>query len=292
MDKSALFLSDDKKATIRAWFDTFQAKSPVPTESRSVETSFGQTHALVAGPQDAPPLVVLHGAIASSAHALPELGPLLQTRRIYALDVIGQSVMSEDRRLELSDDSYGQWLVEATSALGLESFDLYGVSWGGFVGHKAARFAPERVTRLVLLVPAGFVAGNVWAGMRDAAWPMLRFRLFPSSKNLASVVKGQFTTIDADWTAYFGDALRCYRFAMRMPPLAKDGDFSSVKCPVLVFGAENDLSFPGAPLLKRVCELMPHAEVELLKGSKHCPPFTDEFRSQMAARIERFLRDN
>lgn len=290
MGNSVLFHSDNKKATIRAWFDTFHAKSPVPTESQSVETSFGQTHALVAGPENGSPLVVLHGAIASSAHAMPELGPLLQTRRIYALDVMGQSVMSEDRRLNLNDDSYGHWLMEATSALGVERFDLYGVSWGGFVAHKAARFAPERVTRLVLLVPAGLVAGNVWAGMREFAWPMLRFRLFPSSKNLSSVVKAQFTTLDTDWTAYFGDALRCYRFDMRIPPLAEDGDFSAVKCPVLVFGAENDLSFPGSPLLKRVCELMPHAEVQLLKGSKHCPPFTDEFRSQMATRIEEFLR--
>ncbi len=73
------------------WCARFRQRIPLPVEDAVVQTSFGATHLLIAGPKDAPPMVMLHGALASSGHVLPELGPLLHTRRVYALDVIGQS---------------------------------------------------------------------------------------------------------------------------------------------------------------------------------------------------------
>ncbi|NUO53468.1 MAG: alpha/beta hydrolase [Polyangiaceae bacterium] len=289
MSESVMFVDSEKKATVRSWFDKFREKAPVGVEERDVDTSFGRTHALLAGPADAPPLVLLHGAMATSAHALPELGPLLESRRVAVLDVVGQSVMSEDRRVDLADDSYGKWVGEATKALGIDRFDLYGVSWGGFVAMRAANLLGDRIKKLVLLVPAGLVSGSAWDGFVKMGWPMMMFKAFPNEVRLQRLVDGLCTTNDPDWTSYFGDAFRCYRMDMRIPPLAKPEQVSNIKCPVLVFGAEHDVSFPGARLIARVNELLPHAEVELLEGSKHCPPTTDSFRTKMAKRIEAFL---
>ncbi len=289
MTRSTIFVDETRRETIRGWHETFRARTPAATPIE-VTTSFGKAHALIAGPPDAPPLVVLHGALASSAHLLPELAPLLATRRIIALDVVGQSVMSEDRRVSLDGDDYGLWVAEATAGLGLERFDLLGVSWGGFVATRAATTLGERLGHLVLVVPAGFVAGSAWTGFREVGWPMLTYQLFPSEERLLRVVRGLFSTLDPEWTAYFGEALRAYRFDMRIPPLAKPADLAGVTCPVLVFGAEHDVSFPGEALLARAKELLPQAETELLEGSKHSPPFTDAFRERLCARIERFLR--
>jgi len=83
--------------------------------------------------------VCLHGALASSAHVLPELGSLVEHYRVYAVDLLGQSVMSEDVRLELNDDSYGDWLQAVCAGLGLTRINLLGVSWGGFVALRASR---------------------------------------------------------------------------------------------------------------------------------------------------------
>lgn len=287
--RSTIFVSEEKKATIRSWYDRFRAKAPVATEDRQVKTTFGRTHVLCAGPASAPPLVVAHGALASSAHLLPELGPLLASRRIYLLDVVGQSVMSEDRRVELDDDSYGRWVGEAATALGLDGFDLYGISWGGFVATRAAAVLGERIRHLVLGVPAGWVSGSAWTGFREMGWPMMMFRAFPSEARLQRLVAPLFSTPDPDWTAYFGDAIRSYRLDIRIPPLVRPEQVANVKCPVLVFAAEHDVSFPGAALLARAKELIPSAEVELLEGAKHSPPMTDAFRARMGARIERFL---
>ena len=292
MAGSAMFVNDEKKAIIRNWHLKFLQKISVPHEDATVDTTFGKTHALIAGPPDAPPLVLLHGALASSAHVLPEVAPLLATRRVYAIDGIGQSAMSQDRRIELKDDSYGRWLVEATAALGLEEYDLYGVSWGGFVALRSTIAAPQRVKHLVLLVPAGWVGNSFWAGMRDGGWPLLKYKVLPSPKHFEQVLKSQFTTLDAGWSAYFNDALQSYRLDMRVPPIVKEEEVSVVKCPTLVFAAEKDASFPGKALLARVKKLLPHAEVELLEGARHCPQLTPEFRTYMAQRIEKFLTVN
>lgn len=284
-----MFVDDAKKATISRWYETFRGKLGPTVQSRTVATSFGKTHCLVTGPASAPPLVVLHGALASSAHVLPELGTLVQTRRVYAVDVLGQSVMSEDKRLDLDGDDYGRWLGEVTDALGLDSFDLLGVSWGGFVALRAASTLPTRVRHLVLMVPAGWVAGSAWSGFWRVGLPMLSYRMFPSERRLQRALDGLFTTADPDWKAYFGDALLSYKLDMRVPPLATAEQVSGIQCPILVFAATDDLQFPGSALLRRVKELAPHAETELIEGSKHCPPFTAEFRNGFSERVHAFL---
>ena len=87
-----VFKNDEAKARMLDWFERFRARLTVPTERPNVPTHYGESHVLVAGPAVAPRLVVLHGAMASSAHTLGELGPLLAKLRVYSLDVIGQSV--------------------------------------------------------------------------------------------------------------------------------------------------------------------------------------------------------
>jgi pimeloyl-ACP methyl ester carboxylesterase len=289
MTRSAMFVDAAKRDLAIRWCERFRQKISVPADEITVETSFGRTHALVAGPPDAPPLVVVHGALASSAHVLPELGPLVETRRIHAIDVLGQSAWSEDRRLPLDDDSYPRWLLETCDRLGLGRFALLGVSWGGFVASRAAISAPDRLTHLVLMVPAGLVANDFWPGFRDAGWPFLLYRMAPSKARFERFARSVYTTLDPEWTEWFGDALRSYRFDIRVPPLAKAGELDGIRCPTLVFGAEHDAQFPGARLLVRAKELVPHAEVELLEGSRHCPPLTDAFRRWLASRVEAFL---
>ena len=93
-----VFKNDAAKARMLEWFDRFRARLNVASESRSVATRFGDTHVLVAGPVDARSLVVLHGAMASSAHMLGELAPLLAKFRVYSVDVIGQSVKTPHAR--------------------------------------------------------------------------------------------------------------------------------------------------------------------------------------------------
>lgn len=286
--KSVLFVSAARKERVRAWCERFRARLPACVEDLEVETSFGRTHALVAGPAGARPLVVLHGALTSSAHVMEQMGRLLETRRVYGLDIVGQSVWSEDRRVDIRGDAYGRWLLETCERIGLAELDVIGVSYGGYIGLRAAMLDASRIRRLMLLAPAGIVAAGLWPGLWEIGWPVLAYRLFPSRGRLERAMGSMFTAPDPQWKAHFAEALRAYRLDPRLPPVLTDEELRKVTCRTLILAAEFDASFPGARLIERVRGLLPGVETELLPGSKHCPVLDEEFRESMARRVERF----
>lgn len=289
MMKSA-FRGEQAKAVLSQWFDRFRDRLKVPTESRTVKTRFGDTHVLVGGPEGAPNLVLLHGALASSAHVLSELAPLLERFRIHAVDIVGQSVKSADARPSVTNNEYGEWLKDVLDGLSLERTHVVGVSWGGFVAIRLAAYAPERIQRLALLVPAGMVNGSHWEGFTKVGLPMMLYRMSPTKQRLEAFVRHMLTTTDDDWVPYLGDALRSFNMDMRVPALAKPEEFARLKAPTLVLGADLDVSFPGQRLLARAPELFSTlADTELIKDCRHCPPTTDTFRHWLSERISGFL---
>lgn len=290
--KTAMFVSEEGKERMREWHRTFRAELRQEVESRVVEGPYGATHVLVAGPEDAPPLVCLHGALATSAHLLREIEGLVPARRLYVVDVMGQSVMSEDRRLAVDDDTYGKWLVSVLDALGLGVVPLFGVSWGGFVALRTACHAPDRVASLVLLTPAGVVGGPMWKGFTEVGLPMLSYRLFGSESGKKKFLGAIFTQLEPLWERYFVEALASYRLDVRVPALVGAETCAAYRGPVLAVGAADDLSFPGAPLVARIRALFPHAETEVVPDCRHCPPFDEAFRARTAARVLRFLGEH
>lgn len=289
---ASLFKSAQAKTTLVEWHERFRARLP-PTESRTVATRFGATHVLVGGPESAPPVVLLHGALASSAHALHELAPMLDHFRVYAVDIVGQSAMSADARPSVANDDYGQWLCDVLDGLGLPKANVVGVSWGGFVAIRLAASAPERIEKLALLVPAGMVKSPVWEGFVRMGWPMSLFMLSPTEKRLRAFVRNLLTTTDDDWVPYLGDAFRCFNLKMTVPALAKVEELRAFHAPTLVLGADRDVSFPGHKLVARAREVFPSlVDSEVLEDCNHCPPTTDAFRSWLSNRLGDFLRSD
>lgn len=285
-----VFKNDAAKQTVAVWFDKFRAALTVPTESRLVKTRFGEAHVLVAGAVDAPPLVLLHGALASSAHVLGELERLAHGHRVYAVDVVGQSVKSADERPSVDNDEYGAWLADVVDGLGLDRFFLVGISWGGFVSVRFTKLHPARVRKLVLLVPAGFVSSPHWRGFTRIALPLLLYRLSPTPRRLASFLEHMITTKNDDWGPYLGDAVRSYNMDMRIPALVQPDELRAFQAPTLVIAADNDVSFPGSVLLDRAKTIFGRPiETELLENCTHSPPTTPEFRAFLSGRIARFL---
>ncbi len=286
----SVFKGEQAQAVLLQWFERFRERLPAPTEGRRVKTRFGDTHVLVGGPEEAPPVVLLHGALASSAHVLREMAPLLERFRVHAVDIIGQSVKSADARPSVSNNEYGEWLSEVMDGLSLPRAHVVGVSWGGFVAIRLAAFAPERIERLVLLMPAGVVKGPAWEGFSKVGFPMMLYLLSPSERRLKAFVRHLLTTHDDDWMPYLGDAFRSFNLDIRVPALARPEEFKGLKAPTFVLGADRDVSFPGAQLLARAPELFPSlVDRELLKDCRHCPPTTEAFRHWLSERVGGFL---
>jgi len=282
-----IFKSDAGRRELEAGYERLRAHIP-DAHGRYVRTRFGDTHVLVAGPEEAPPLFLLHGASSCSAHMMRPFIPLLDRFRVYVPDMIGQTVKSADARLPYDGPACGEWLVDVMDGLGVEKAHVYGASLGGFMARKLAEHMPERIDRLVLMVPAGIVTNSPFAILSEFLVPMLAYRVFPSRDRLRRFLGAMMTTLDAESVDQFGDAFRGFRHDMRMPPLASPESLVRFTRPTLVVGASDDLFFPGVELLARAKVLFPQAETELLVGCRHVPPI-DTFTGPHAARVARFL---
>jgi pimeloyl-ACP methyl ester carboxylesterase len=285
-----IFVDAQARATIERWVARFVARIPRPSESRRVRTRLGETLVRIGGPPDAPPVLLLHGALASSAHVLLEGWPLLETHRVYAIDLAGHSPDAPPVRPAPSGPGYADFLVDALDQLALPRAHVVGVSWGGFVATKLAAVAPERVDHLALVVPAGLARGSVWTGLRRVALPMWRYRRAPDEQRLRAFIEPQLTTWDDDWAHYLGDAVRCFRLDLRPPPLAHASQLARFTGPTLVFGADRDVHFPGPATIARARRVFPNlVEAEVLIDCGHAPPMTDDFRRTLCARLAAFL---
>jgi len=286
---TTVWRDDAARIRLEGWFARFRDRIVAPVESREVPSRYGPSHVLIAGRPDGPPLVCLHAMRTGSAFLVSELGPLLEHFRIIAPDLPGQSIRGPQVRLPLTDDSHARWLSDVLDGLGLGTVSLFGVSWGGFVARQTASVVPSRVEKLALLVPAGIVSGSPVLGLTMMALPLLAYRLWPSERNLQRLLAPLFTTSDADWFGYTGQAVRDMPFDMRIPPLASDEELRRLTMPVLVLGAADDISFPGDAIVRRVRAAIPHVEGEVIPACKHCPPTTPEFRGWLADRLATFL---
>ncbi|MEU7560381.1 alpha/beta fold hydrolase [Streptomyces eurythermus] len=191
----------------RFWaaYDAVVDRWPVPVARIDLPSEHGTTRVLACGPADGEPLVLLHGGAATAAVWFANAAELSRTRRVYAVDRIGEpgGSVRGDRPpktvAELLD-----WLGGVLDGLGLadRAVDLCGHSYGGWIALGYALAAPERVRRLVLLDPTQCF-GGYRPGYLLRALPML---LRPSAAVARSFVTWETGGAPADpaWLELYG----------------------------------------------------------------------------------------
>jgi 2-hydroxy-6-oxonona-2,4-dienedioate hydrolase len=100
---------------------------------------------------EGPPLVCLHGA--GGLHLSHGHDLLALKHRVIAFEMPGFGESAENTRTATIQDLAGT-MAAAARALGIETFDLMGTSFGGKVSLWLAARHPERVRALVLEAPA------------------------------------------------------------------------------------------------------------------------------------------
>jgi len=135
-------------------------------KQRHLHTVEYKTAATTSLPDDALPLVCLHGwgfGTGLYSHSLPAIASRWRGR-VFAVDSLGCGLSSRPRwRLPRGDscavDEAESWFVDGLeswrAALGLEKMVLLGHSIGGYLAVAYAERHPERVARLVLASPVG-----------------------------------------------------------------------------------------------------------------------------------------
>lgn len=272
MAKDSIYRSLGGEAEIMAAYDSAFARLGLHCESRTVGTHFGQTHVLVTGPEDAPPIMILPGGNFLNPFCLFWFAPLADTYRIYAPDIVGQPGKSSQVRPPAHGDGHAQWAVDVLDALGLSSVPFVGVSYGAGIILRVAGYAPERIAKAALVSPSAITAGSTWRMVREVVSPMLLYMVSPNRERLLRAARPILTELEEPYVRQLGAVYRNVRLDTQLPRMSSEEELAEFEAPTLIFAAGEDVFFPGEAVAARARKIVPNlAGVEVLEGCRHVP---------------------
>ncbi len=268
----------------------------VPYEEIEVPGQFGTTHVVVSGPQDAPPLVLLHGFFGTLAMWSPNIADFSHDYRVYAIDIMGHPSKSIPGEPVRDAADLATWLSATLDGLNLDRFALVGLSYGGWLALYFAMTEPERVQKLALLSPAAsFQAPGGQFNLRG-----LLMGIFPTRFALNSFFGWLGYNTNPDDAVdqhvlelvYLG--LKHFRFPPDTRPIVpnvfSDDQLSALSMPMLLLIGENEVMYDAAEVMARARRLIPNFEGEVVPHCNHEMSFSQY--PIVDARVVDFLKNN
>lgn len=286
---TGVFKTPEGERAFLAVYDEVLKRWPVPYEEVDVPGRFGSTHAIVSGPRHAPPLVLLHGYMATSVMWAPNIGDFAKDHRVYAIDVMGQPGKSTPTEPIRTADDYAVWLGETLDALHLDRVSLVGQSYGGWLALNFALAAPHRLHTLVLLSPGGgFAPMARQFSLRGMLMVWLPSHLTVNWFMRWLGVTGAEARPIRELT-YLG--LKHYRMAVEtlrvLPVVFPEDRLRAMRVPTLLLIGRREVVWDPLTALARARQLFPDIQAELVPNCSHEMCFSQ--RELVDARVQRFL---
>jgi pimeloyl-ACP methyl ester carboxylesterase len=270
MSQHTAFKTLAGEAAYRAVYDAEMKSWPVPYEEIDVPSRFGTTHVIACGPKDAPPLVLLHGYMATATMWSPNIAPFSKEHRVYAVDVMGQPSKSVPDEPICNAADFVSWLTATLDALRLDCVSLVGMSFGGWLALNYAVAVPQRVRKLVLLSPGGLLPMVKQFTVRGMLMVSLPTRL---------TVKSFFRWLGFTDRAYANMlelmylGLKHFRMPLETarigPAVVSDEELRTLHVPTLMLIGDHEVISDPTRALERARRLIPDLRGELVPGARH-----------------------
>ena len=153
------FKSAQAKSEYLTFYDKRAEIWPVDSAVLNIKTTQGNTFVRISGPENAEPIVLLHGAGGNVLQWMSNIKALSKDYRVYAIDIMFAQGRSIPSQLFTDADDYVNWLDEVLYQISpKQKVNLVGLSYGGWITAQYVKTYPEKVDKSVLLAPAGVVA--------------------------------------------------------------------------------------------------------------------------------------
>ena len=171
-DHSERLLNEAYEKTLNEW--------AVKYKSLYIDTRFGKTHVIIAGPEDGEPLILLHGFAFSSTMWKDNIKDLSKTYQVFALDFIGDINKSKATRQIESKMDCANWFCDVLKELRIEKTNVMGMSYGGFLAFVFAILVPEKINKLITICPGA----SLQKQKKSFFMKCLISGLFPTENNI------------------------------------------------------------------------------------------------------------
>lgn len=270
------FRSAKAKERYLELYDRVAEEWPVDSTTRMVDTAHGQTFVRASGPDEAPPLVLLPGANATSLMWIPNIEALSESYRVFAVDNIydfGRSVFTRPFK---TPDDFVRWLDGLFNALGLkDGINLMGLSYGGWLTSQYALRFPDRLDKIVLVAPAATVLNLNSEFALHALVGLIPHRCFVKKTMFWALEDFMRSSeITQEMKEFFVEnmylGLRCFKLKMLVSPtVLTDLELKSLEMPTLILVGENEKIYSAQDALDRLNRVAPHIKTELIPDAGH-----------------------
>ena len=277
-NKKSIYRSAQGKKEILDLYDSQLGRLEEPVRNLYVNTSFGKTHLIENGNLDGEPLLVFHGGNATTAYNLLTCEFLFDHFHVYAVDIIGHPGKSDETSLSAANYDYGKWTSEVITALGYKRMNLFGGSFGAGVIAKTMCVAPEKVKRVVMVIPSG-IKNAMQLKNAKMMFPMIMYWITKKDKWLKKTMMPLAITEDNITDDIYETAklsIDHMRVKVAMPTNVSASKMKNCKAPTLVMAAEKDCLFPGLGVLRRAKRIIPKCKTYMIRDRGHMHFLTDD----------------
>lgn len=268
--KRTLYKSPEGYNVNIAAYDKALKKLQVPYQLQTVNSDWGETNVIVAGPENAPSVVLLHGWSVNAISWVPQINDFAKTYRVYVPDAIGQPGRSAPVFTTPHRNDYPRWLAQVFDGLHIKQASVIGISFGGWLAARFAALYSSRVNKVVLMVPAGFTFASpefVARGLISAATA--------SPKSAASLVRWLSAPgyqIPPEVIEQFYAMLKYWRNlpVSSAPNNIAPAELRRITAPVLLIEGLYDNVFDPPTVVKRARQILPNlVAVETVTQAGH-----------------------
>jgi pimeloyl-ACP methyl ester carboxylesterase len=287
------FKSAKAKERFLSYYDRRAQSWPVNSDTLSVQTRFGSTFIRISGKPGSRNLVLLPSGNASSLIWMQNIAGLSQSFRVYSVDNIYDIGRSVYTKVMKSPDDFVFWLDDLCNGLGLmDSVNLVGYSYGGWITSYYTLKRPQRLARVILVAPAATIcplpAEWAWRGILSALPHRIFMKKMMVDWLFADITAKKDSVSRAIVDNSISDALmslKCFKFKMLVPPtILSDNELKQIKVPMLLLIGEHEKINPPLKAMARCTRVAPGIKVRIIKGAGHDLPLVQSEEVSVAIR--------
>jgi pimeloyl-ACP methyl ester carboxylesterase len=269
----SVFRNETGKKIVLEAYDSIMASIGIQYEDLYLKTRLGETHIMISGKIENPPLILIHAYYASAASWYKNLKILSENYRVYNVDIIGDPNKSRPIKLIRQLSDFTDWFDDLMDGLKLESSYFIGNSVGAFHITNYALKSPNRIKKMVLIGPAatfrqimpfylntfpGGITGWSFLVKHAVKWVENGVKFDPNFKRLFYLLLKHGKATNQFFPAVFDDE-----------------QLKSIKIPTLLLFGDKEAIYKYQLAIQRAKYLIENIKVEIINQGNHITAATN-----------------